>query len=82
MSHIRPELLETIVTYIYTGHIIITKDAAVDILEAVTCLQIEDQERKLIKEISNTLIASAKTANDFQVLKGTLTSSSDQQYAM
>jgi len=68
MSHIRPELLETIVTYIYTGHIIITKDAAVDILEAVTCLQIEDQERKLIKEISNTLIASAKTANDFQEL--------------
>ena len=68
MHHIRSDLLEIIVTYIYTGHIIITRDLAVDILETVTCLQIEDQEQKLMKEICNTLISSVKSACKFQEL--------------
>ena len=68
MSHIRPELLETIVKFIYTGTITITREVAADILESVTCLQIEDRDGVLAKEISKVLCSAAKKCFKFEEL--------------
>ena len=68
MSHIRPELLETIVKFIYTGTITITREVAADILESVTCLQIEDRDGVLTKEITKVLCSAAKKCVKFEEL--------------
>ena len=83
MNHIKGELLETIVKFIYTGTIHITRwvfwldsrnthfwlvdrDTAVDILEAVTCLQIG--EASLLSEIKKVLVSCVRSAVRFEEL--------------
>ena len=68
MSHISPSLLELIVKFIYTGNITVTRETAVDILEVVTCLQIEDKEDNLVQVVSKVLINCAKSSTKFQEL--------------
>ena len=68
MNHVNKDLLVIIVKFIYTGEIIITKDTAVDILEVVNLLQIEDQGQCLKKEITKVLISSVKNSVRFQDL--------------
>ena len=68
MNHVRADLLEIIVKFIYTGEIIITRDTAVDILEVVNLLQIEDQGQCLKKDITKVLISSVKNSVRFQEL--------------
>ena len=66
MNHIKGDLLETIIKFIYTGNISISRDSAVDLLEAVTCLQIA--EAGLVTEIKKVLATCVRSALCFEEL--------------
>jgi len=73
LTHIKPYLLETMVTYIYTGRLEVEKESsvelrlvAVELLEVATILQIEDQQ--LVDEVERVLIEGARQADTFREL--------------
>ena len=66
LTHIKPDLLEAVVIFLYTGKLEITKECAVELLEVVTILQLDENE--LIEEVKTVLIEEAKQADSFQEL--------------
>jgi len=53
LNHIKPQILQSLISFIYTGSLDILPDTAVDILEATTVLQLECRE--ITEEISAVL---------------------------
>jgi len=66
MTHIKPDLLEAVIVFLYTGRIDIVKECAVELLEVISILQLD--ENKLVEEVKRVLIEEVKQVDTFQEL--------------
>eukprot|EP00092_Neocalanus_flemingeri_P009619 GFUD01010355.1.p1 GENE.GFUD01010355.1~~GFUD01010355.1.p1 ORF type:complete len:560 (-),score=190.97 GFUD01010355.1:230-1909(-) len=66
LTHIKPDLLEVLVSFIYTGRLEVEKESAVELLEVASILQLADQQ--LVDEVKRVLTEAARQADTFQEL--------------
>ena len=66
LTHIKPDLLQVLVSFIYTGRLEVEEESAVELLEVASILQLEDQQ--LIEEVKRVLMEAARQADTFQEL--------------
>eukprot|EP00092_Neocalanus_flemingeri_P013866 GFUD01014959.1.p1 GENE.GFUD01014959.1~~GFUD01014959.1.p1 ORF type:complete len:512 (+),score=168.60 GFUD01014959.1:105-1640(+) len=66
LTHIKPDLLEVLVSFIYTGRLEVEKESAVELLEVASILQLADQQ--LVDEVKRVLTEAARKADTFQEL--------------
>lgn len=66
LNHINPKLLQSVVTFIYTGKLDIDSCNAVELLEIHSVLQLEDET--LVKQVETVLTDSARQTDTFQQL--------------